>query len=624
MEIAISIALFLPLIGFFSLALSAWKTSRKAASWIGCGTILISFVIFLLLTLGSLYTGEQQTRFTLFSWIPVPSIEANFSLNLDPLSSIMCLVVTGVGFLIHVYSCGYTDHENDYSRYFACLNFFVFCMLLLVLADDVALLFMGWEGVGLASYLLIGFWYHKAAAARAATKAFVVNRIGDFGFLLGLLYIFKLFGTSDMSKLFILGPGQYAVGASEMTILTALLFIGAMGKSAQLPLHVWLPDAMEGPTPVSALIHAATMVTAGVYMVVRMHPLFLLAPDTLNAIGIIGCATALFAAFCAVAQTDLKRVLAYSTVSQLGFMFMACGVGAFYAAIFHLMTHAFMKALLFLAAGNVVHMLGGKTEMSEMGGLSKVFTKTHVCFLIGVLAMSGIPPLAAFFSKDLILEQEYLAGYKVLFGVGLFTSFLTAFYLMRAYCLTFRGPLRIDDAEKSLPLQEPSQFMLVPVFILTALSIVGGFIGVLPWGAPYMESFLGQIGVSLPFAAPETHFLFSNETWASIAVAIAGLGLAAMIYTRKTDARPQAPQLLKNAFYVDAFYDKIFVRPLAAVGRFIVSYIEPIVLNGSILSLASGSAWCGSLLQRLASGQIRSYAAYMVAGVVFLLLYFAI
>jgi NADH-quinone oxidoreductase subunit L len=622
MDYAISLALFLPLVGFILLGLGAWKLPRKAVSCIGCSSVGLSFMTFSLCLLWALYSGQHQFYVDIYSWIPVEGIDAAFALNLDPLSIVMCLVVTGVGFLIHIYSCEYIEHEDDYARYFACLNFFVFCMLLLVLAADMVVLFMGWEGVGLASYLLIGYWYQKNAAAKAATKAFVVNRIGDFAFLLGLLYTFKLFGTSSMSVIFDTAEQQFPIGSADMNILTALFFIGAIGKSAQIPLHIWLPDAMEGPTPVSALIHAATMVTAGVYMVVRLNPLFDLAPLTLTAVGIIGGVTALFAALCAIGQTDLKRVLAYSTVSQLGFMFLACGVAAYYAAIFHLITHAFMKALLFLAAGNVVHMLGGKTEMSEMGGLSKIFKTTHVCFLIGVLAMAGIPPLAAFFSKDLILEQEYLAGYNVLFAVGLVTSFLTGFYLMRAYCLTFTGPLKVD-APPSRHVHEPSAFMLVPVRILAFLAMFGGFLGVVPAATPLLEQFLDEVDVDLPFPDAEAHFLVSNETWLSIAVAIAGVSLGYILYTRRYESASHPIMILKKAFYIDELYDILIVRPMNALGHFIVRFMEPVIFNGSVNAVARGTEWCASLLQRLQSGQIRNYSALMVIGVIFLLIYVA-
>ena len=367
------IALFLPLVSFLFLMLVSNRISRTLTGWVACGAIFIPFLIFTYV-LYYYNTGSfEPIRASLFHWIPFPSINADFGIYIDPLSLLMSMIITGVGFLIHVYSNGYMEHEEDYVRYFACLNFFIFAMLLLVLASNLLLMFIGWEGVGLASYLLIGYDYHRPAAAQAATKAFVVNRIGDVGFLLGLLLTVFLFKTTDMMTVVERANAQYPEGAMVMIILTFLFFVGASGKSAQLPLHVWLPDAMEGPTPVSALIHAATMVTAGVYLVVRMHSIYLLAAPTMHLVGIVGGVTALFAALCALSQTDLKKVLAYSTISQLGFMFLACGVAAFYAATFHLMTHAFMKGLLFLAAGNVIHMMHGTTDMNNMGGLRKNF-----------------------------------------------------------------------------------------------------------------------------------------------------------------------------------------------------------------------------------------------------------
>lgn len=620
MDYAICLGLFLPLLGFLFLAIGGKYLSRQQISLIACGALLISFLCFFGVLMQHVFGGKENSTLTLFQWIPIDGIQANAKLVLDPLSLLMCLIVTGVSFLIHVYSIGYMDHEEDYYRYFACLNFFVFAMLLLVLAGDALLLFAGWEAVGLASYLLIGFWYTHPPAAAAATKAFVVNRIGDFGFLLALLLTFYLFGTSDMATMFEKANAQYPTGSMWMTALTALLFVGAIGKSAQIPLHVWLPDAMEGPTPVSALIHAATMVTAGVYLVVRMNPLFSLAPDTLQVIGAIGGATSLFAALCAIGQTDLKKVLAYSTVSQLGLMFLACGVGAFYAAMFHLMTHAFMKALLFLSAGNVIHMIGGKTEMHDMGGLAKVFTKTNIFFLIGVLAMSGIPPLAAFFSKDLILEQEYLTGHYVLFYVAVIASLLTGFYLTRAYCLTFLGKLKVDPSTPKT-FHEAPNVMLIPVGVLAALSVIGGFIG----AKPLLMSFLERSGVFLAVEPHEPSFLFSYETWISIAIAFLGVGASFLLYTQFKELLPQNPlRILKKAFYIDEIYDFLIVRPYQRLCLFVANVIEPKVFGGTIRGAAKTTNYAAGALQILQSGQIRSYAAWLVAGALFLILFFAL
>ncbi len=553
----------------------------------------------------------------------VKGINADFSLTIDPLSILMTLIITGVGFLIHVYSIGYMDHDEDYNRFFACMNFFIFSMLLLVLASHLLVLFVGWEGVGLASYLLIGFWYQRPAAAKAAKKAFVVNRIGDLGLLLGLLLTFQLFGTGNIAEISQMAPQLYSVGAPLMILVTLLYFIGATGKSAQIPLHTWLPDAMEGPTPVSALIHAATMVTAGVYLVVRMHALFMLAPPTLHLVGAVGGITSLFAALCAIGQTDLKRVLAYSTISQLGLMFLACGIGAFYAAMFHLTTHAFVKALLFLSAGNVVHMMHGNTQMETMGGLSKFFVKTHWLFLLGVLALSGIPPLSAFFSKDLILEQEHLAGFDTLFVIGLATSLLTGFYLTRAYCLTFLGRQR-SEKESDKHLYEAPNVMLVPVFILGLLSFGGGFLGFAFGKHAELECFLETVGVSLAKVEEGNTFLYTPETLFSIIGAMAAITISAFIYIGEPGRVKNPVPYLKNSFYIDELYQIFLVKPLRQLSRMITSVFEPKVFEGIIKGVTASVQGIAARTQHLQSGQIRSYASWMVLGIVAVLIYFVL
>lgn len=617
MNNALYIGLLLPLIGFLTLTASAKRIGRQAAGVIGTATVLCSFIIFATL----LWGYEHPISATLYQWIDLPSIKAEFNLYLDPLSLTMALIITGVGFLIHLYSIGYMDHEEDYARYFACMNLFIFAMLLLVLAGNLLLLFVGWEGVGLASYLLIGFWFQRPAAAKAATKAFVVNRIGDLGFLLALLLTYHLFGTSDVEEMSRLAAQQFAVGAPVITVLTLLYFVGATGKSAQIPLHVWLPDAMEGPTPVSALIHAATMVTAGVYLVVRMHDIFMLAPLTLIVIGVIGGATALFAALCAVGQTDLKRVLAYSTVSQLGLMFLACGVGAFYAAMFHLTTHAFVKALLFLSAGNVVHMMHGTTDMEKMGGLSKIFKKTHWLFFIGVLALSGIPPLSAFFSKELILEQEYDAGFKVLFYVGLVASILTAFYLTRAYCLTFIGQ-NYTDSKTLAETQEAPRVMLAPVSVLAVLAILGGFIGFSIEKTPPLEKFLEEVDISLPHGESTLKYLLNGETLLAVCGAILGVAVAYVLYTKYRNRTGGPIRVLKHSFYVDQIYQVVLVNPLKKLSLLITEFFEPRVFEGSIdLSTRAAQATAREM-QKMQSGQIRSYVAWMAIGIALLVVYF--
>lgn len=613
MVYAICLGLFIPLLGFLILMAASATISRTLVNIIGCSTVFISFLCFL----SFLITGIPEQTFTLFNWIHFNQINADFALRLDALSLLMTLIITGVGFLIHLYSIGYIEHEEDYARFYSCMNFFIFAMLLLVLAANLLLLFVGWEGVGLASYLLIGYWYHRPTAAQAATKAFVVNRIGDLGFLLGLLLTFQLFGTSDIAEVMSGIGQQYPTGAAVLSVLALLYFVGAIGKSAQLPLHTWLPDAMEGPTPVSALIHAATMVTAGVYLVVRMNPLYTASPEVLYFVGAIGAITSLFAALCALGQTDLKRVLAYSTVSQLGLMFLACGVGAFYAAMFHLTMHAFVKALLFLSAGNVVHMMQGVTDMSKMGGLSEKFYRTTWLFLIGVLALSGIPPLAAFFSKDLLLDEAHAAGYQILFFLGFAASVLTAFYLVRAYCLAFTGSSNLEQ-KIFKAIKEAPRVMLAPVTLLAALSVVGGFLGYAFGKTPLLQSLLAKVGIG-PMHTLGLSFLYSPTTILSVVGAFLGAGSAAVIYTKYANRLGNTVQLLKNSFYVDQLYDIVVVRPLAALSQLITKVLEPKIFDGAIRVGVEVTESVAKGLQQMQSGQIRSYVAWMVAGIVVLM-----
>lgn len=612
MELIIWTALFLPLLGFITLMSTAFFIKRTPAALIGSLTVGIAFLFFSTVLFVYQYEDHSPYSLTLFSWIPVKGIDADFLILIDPLSLLMTLIVTGVGFLIHVYSLGYMDHEEDFARFFACMNFFVFSMLLLVLSGHLLLTFVGWEGVGLASYLLIGFWYTRPRAAKAATKAFIVNRVGDLGFLLGLLLTFKTFGTGVVLDICQRLPQEYPMGSPVITAMTILFFIGAIGKSAQIPLHVWLADAMEGPTPVSALIHAATMVTAGVFLLTRFHCVYLIAPDTLALIGYVGIGTSLFAAFSAVGQTDLKRVLAYSTVSQLGLMFLACSVGSFYAAMFHLTMHAFVKALLFLSAGNVVHMMHGVTEMEKMGGLSKQLNKTHILFFIGVLGLSGIAPFAAFFSKDLILEQEMEAGHTFLTAMGLLVSSLTAFYLTRAYCLTFKGSG--NPSANHQEIKEAPAVMLIPVSILAFLTITGGFLGFSLKKAPLLEIFLQESDVTLHDRVVSTGFHLSLEMMLSMLLGLAGFILSWIMYTRYREKFNVQIALLKKAFYFDEIYMILVIAPLKALAFLISGVFDPKFFQGSIHSVAEGVSGASLVLQRAASGQIRSYIAWMVLG----------
>ena len=492
--------LFLPLIGSIFSGFLGRHVSKRVVSIFSVGSVFTAFLLALfaflnmegILTFFSVDFGEgKEIVAKLFEWITAGQFSVDFGLLLDPLSMLMVLVITGVGFLIHLYSVGYMEHDGDYSRYFAFLNLFTFSMLALVLADNFLLLFFGWEMVGLCSYLLIGFWFNKNSAALAAKKAFIVNRIGDFGFLLGIFMIFAIFGTLDYFEVFA-NVGLLEKGGLAATAIGLLLFVGAAGKSAQIPLYVWLPDAMEGSTPVSALIHAATMVTAGVYMISRTSGIYELAPIALGVIAVLGALTALLAALIAIANNDIKRVLAYSTVSQLGYMFLATGVGAYSAAMFHMTSHAFMKALLFLAAGSVMHAMADETDIRKMGGLRKKIPVTWAVFLVGVLAMSGLPPLVGFFSKDLILENVFLDGNTLLWVVGVATAMFTAFYLLRAYFLTFHGEKRYD--EKVVHPHESPPVMLIPLVVLAGLSIVGGLLWVaIPGGFAPLEHFLKPV-----------------------------------------------------------------------------------------------------------------------------------
>ncbi|HWP35224.1 MAG TPA: NADH-quinone oxidoreductase subunit L, partial [Thermodesulfobacteriota bacterium] len=469
----------LPLAGFLVNGLLAGRLPKGAVGVVACGSVGAAFVL-ALLALGDLLElppGARAIEEVAFTWIAAGPFRADFGLLLDPLSATMVLVVTGVGFLIHVYSTAYMADEPGYGRYFAYLNLFTFAMLLLVLANNYLLLFVGWEGVGLCSYLLIGYWYERPAAARAGLKAFIVNRIGDVGFALGVMLVFALFGSLAYSE--VLPRAADVLSHGTALAVALLLFVGAIGKSAQVPLYVWLPDAMEGPTPVSALIHAATMVTAGVYMVARSSPIYVLAPEAMAAVAVVGAVTALFAASIGLAQTDIKRVLAYSTVSQLGYMFLAAGVGAFAAAIFHLVTHAFFKALLFLGAGSVIHALGGEQDLRKMGGLRPQLPLTYATVLIGTLAIAGFPPLAGFFSKDAILAAAFGAGPlgRALWAVGLVTAGLTAFYMFRLLFLAFHGRPR-PSPEALAHLHEAPAPMAVPLVALAVGSALAGFLGV--------------------------------------------------------------------------------------------------------------------------------------------------
>jgi NADH-quinone oxidoreductase subunit L len=555
---------------------------------------------------------------SLGSWLNAGMLHVDFSFVLDQLSLVMLLVITGVGFLIHIYSVGYMSHDRGYWRYFSYLNLFLFFMTVLVLAGNALLMFVGWEGVGLASYLLIGFWFQKTSAADAGKKAFIVNRIGDFGFLIGMFLLLSNFGSlsfSDITAKLAASPGWQG---GILTTICICLLIGATGKSAQLPLYVWLPDAMEGPTPVSALIHAATMVTAGVYMIARTHFLFDRSPLAMLIVAIVGAATALFAATIGMAQTDIKRVLAYSTVSQLGYMFLGCGVAAYSAAIFHLMTHAFFKALLFLAAGSVIHGLGGEQDMRRMGGLRKQMPITFWTMTAAVLAIAGFFPFAGFFSKDAILMAAFMQGTngKIFWAVGLFTALLTSFYMFRLWYLTFMGKPRSSE----LHAHESPWSMLGPLVILALLSVGGGWMGAGRFGM-FLSPVIGKKTVEAGSSSLEW-------TLSGLAVAAALLGwLAAHLLYRNNEGREplaSAPgyPVLAHKYWVDEFYGAVIVKPLLAMSRFVLEWIVEFAILGGITWLLAGiMTFGGAILQRWQSGNLRSYAAWLAAGAAVLLLF---
>jgi NADH-quinone oxidoreductase subunit L len=563
-------------------------------------------------------------------WINIAALHVDFSFVLDQLSLLMLLVVTGVGFLIHVYSVGYMGDDEGYARYFSYLNLFLFFMTVLVLAGNALLMFVGWEGVGLASYLLIGFYFNKKSAADAGKKAFIVNRIGDFGFLVAMFLMVANFGTLTFTEIAAklgMDPGW---SGGVVTVIALCLMLGAAGKSAQLPLYIWLPDAMEGPTPVSALIHAATMVTAGVYMVARTHVLFDHSPFALGIVAIIGAATALFAATIALVQNDIKRVLAYSTISQLGYMFMGCGVAAYSAAIFHLMTHAFFKALLFLAAGSVIHGLGGEQDLRKMGGLWKKLPVTFAVTTVGVLAIAGIWPFAGFFSKDAILYAAFLQGPsgRVLWVVGMFTALLTSFYMFRLWFLAFMGTSRSEDAH---PHESPWS-MRVPLLILALLSICGGWIGIdFANGWVNMDRFSGFFA---PVFGPPTANGGSSEielylSILAIGVALFGCLVAYLLYGQESDVPARLAgafsggyKLLANKYFVDEFYGATVVKPLLGFSKIILGWVVDVGILGGLAWLLGGVAMLsGAILQRWQSGNLRSYAAWLAAGAAVLLIF---
>jgi NADH-quinone oxidoreductase subunit L len=628
----------LPLAGATINGVFGRRSSKKAITTIALVFCGAAFLLALKIAFG-FSSASAPYYFDLAHWIRAGNFEADFSFYLDQLSLVMLLVVTGVGFLIHIYSVGYMADDDGYYRFMSYLNLFMFFMLTLVLAKNYLLMFIGWEGVGLASYLLIGFWFTKDSAASAGKKAFIVNRIGDFGFLIALFLIIQHFGSLDFTRVFAaVQPLQPEVaGTGLLTSIGLLLMVGAAGKSAQIPLYVWLPDAMEGPTPVSALIHAATMVTAGVYMVARSHVIFERAPGALTVVAVIGTLTALFAATIGIAQTDIKKVLAYSTVSQLGYMFMACGVAAFSAGIFHLMTHAFFKGLLFLAAGSVIHGVGGEQDMRKMGGLRSFMPWTFGTMGIATLAIAGIPPLAGFWSKDEILWRAYNTN-PLYWLIGVITAFITSFYMFRLLYMTFAGDYRGSRSSEThghddhghghghgLPHESP-WVMLGPLVVLAILSVVGGLVGI----GNGFEHFLAPVFNTAPGA--EIVAEASGEAagkgmefflmGVSVTVAFAGWFLAYFLYSR----RPELPeriatrfgafyQAVVNKYYVDELYASLFVKPLLEGSTEILwKGVDQGVVDASVNNAADSARHVSDRVRHMQSGNLRSYAGWVAAG----------
>lgn len=633
------ILLFSPLLGFLINGFRYSSKNYKLAGTIATSAIFIGFMasVTLFSQLVGMPESEREIRVSLFQWLEVGSFRLPFELVVDQISGIMILIITGVGTLIHLFSIGYMSHDERPTKYFAYLNFFVFNMLMLVLGENLVMMFFGWEGVGLASYLLIGFWFQDSAKATAGMKAFLTNRIGDAGFLLGVFFLFYNFGTLSFSTLNAQAMGLKAAGFMDpVNLATLCLFIGAAGKSAQIPLYIWLPDAMAGPTPVSALIHAATMVTAGVYMICRLSHVFIATPDTMMIIAIIGGLTAFFAATIGITQWDIKKILAYSTVSQLGFMFLAVGVGAFNAAMFHLMTHAFFKALMFLGSGSVIHAMHEEQDVRKMGGLKKYLPITHWTFVMGWLAIIGTPVFSGFFSKDEILWMAFYSprGHWALWALGVISAGITAFYMTRLMCLTFWGKEKFDH-HKVHPHEAPPA-MAIPLLILGALSVVGGWIGIphfigsiLP-GHPgnWLEHWLHPRLAPIPGLGHGEAYLEWIGVVASVSVAFIGAILAYRFYS----LRPEIPrriaarfkgidQLVSNKYFVDEFYFANIIDPLINASRSLWAYVD-------VRFIDKFTYWAGDLIRgagqgarSIQNGNIQQYAMLIMLGVVGVMLF---
>jgi NADH-quinone oxidoreductase subunit L len=631
------IILALPLLGAASNGLFGKNFSKTIVNSVGIGSVALAFLSFAEAVREFSQLSAEQIPWvkSYFTWISAGQFKVDFALQVDQLTIVMLGVVTFVSLLVHIYSTGYMAHEEGYYRFFSYLNLFVFFMLTLVLAANVVLMFVGWEGVGLCSYLLIGFWFLKQSAISAGKKAFITTRIGDFGFTIGILLLFWTFQSVDFGTIFkqlVSGPPGAAVSTGVLTTICLLLFTGAIGKSAQLPLYVWLPDAMEGPTPVSALIHAATMVTAGVYMVARMNPLFSRAPVAMFVVALVGALTAFFAATIGLVQTDIKKVLAYSTVSQLGYMFLGLGVGAYASGVFHLMTHAFFKGLLFLAAGSVIHAMGGDQEMPHMGGLRNKIPITFWTMLIATFAITGIPGFAGYFSKDEILEAARAAN-PILWLLGLIGAGLTSFYMYRLIFLTFFGKPRYHEHE--VHVHESPRSMTVPLILLAILSTVGGWVAAphLVGGTDYFQKFLHPVFATYAPAvaegAPETlespgMILLHALTGWPVILALVGLLLAWWFYIKSPETPKKladslrAPYtVLRQKYYVDEIYNAAIIRPLLWISTNVLWHVvDETVIDGTVNGVARVARESGSELREIQSGNARSYATWVVIGAV--------
>jgi NADH-quinone oxidoreductase subunit L len=632
------------------------EKNKSLVHWIACGAVGLSFLVTLLLfvKLLGLPAEERLYDFTWFSWISSGVFHVSVGYLIDPLSMFMCMFVTGVGFLIHVYSIGYMGHDESYARFFTYLNLFMFSMITLVLADNFLLMFLGWEGVGLCSYLLISFWFTDLANAVAGKKAFVTNRVGDFFFAIGLLVLVTHLGAQGMWSLKFTDVFSHAhlLSPHLVTIVCLLFFLGCTAKSAQIPLYIWLPDAMAGPTPVSALIHAATMVTAGVYFVSRCNVLFTMSPFAMHVVAVVGALTALFAATIALTQNDIKKVLAYSTVSQLGYMFLGLGVGAYAAGLFHVLTHSFFKALLFLCSGCVIHAMSGEQDMRNMGGLRKKMPVTFITMLIGTLAIAGIPGFSGFFSKDEILWQTYSSpqGSHILWFIGVLAAAMTAFYMFRLIFMTFFNECRASE-EVQHHIHEAPKTMTIPLMVLSVLSIFGGYIGVPEalGGSNVVERFLEPVfglgkdkllqaaGGGHPLlhrvvAETAEHHSFAPEYKLMVfttCIVLAGIFASYMLYMRKRSVpetiaanNPSFYRLLLNKWYVDELYEKVFINPLRAFSIFLWKGIDVIVIDGLVNSTAAFFMECGEVCKVSESGYVQRYAVSFLVGVFVLIAYF--